>query len=167
MLLRLEKPTNAPRETLLGQRDDIITQLPVNISEVLEPSGVGRLGLQASQQLPYNLFLPLQQLQESLQRTQRVNVILAQDTRFEHEHQATDGQHRAELLNNNLNESWQLEDLGLRIASYPSRDYFSLESEFSLIEPTLSEAVINITETLKLPRAPTLTRRSIASYNTF
>ena len=157
LLLRLEKPTNAPRETLLGQRDDIITQIPLNVSEVLEPSGVGRFGLQASQQLPYNLFLPLQQLQESLQRAQRVNVILVQDTQFEHEQQTTYSQHRAELLNNYLNECWQLEDLGLRIVPYPDRDYFSLESEFSLIEPTLSEAVIHVTETLKLPRAPTLT----------
>ena len=51
--------------------------LRIKLGEVVPAEGLGRFGLRASQHLPLNAYVPLDWLQQRLDRPGRVNALLA------------------------------------------------------------------------------------------
>ena len=63
----VEVPAAIPRDSLLGERDDLHAEMVLTVSAVIpEAVGASRFDLNPGQQLPYNAFLPLTSLQERL-----------------------------------------------------------------------------------------------------
>ena len=63
----VEVPASIPRDSLLGERDDLHVEMVLTVSAVVpETVGASRFDLNPGQQLPYNAFLPLATLQERL-----------------------------------------------------------------------------------------------------
>jgi putative ABC transport system permease protein len=63
----VEVPASVPRDSLLGERDDLHVEIVLTVSSVIpETIGASRFDLNPGQQLPYNAFLPLTTLQERL-----------------------------------------------------------------------------------------------------
>ena len=63
----VEVPASVPRDSLLGERDDLHVEIVLTVSSVIpETVGASRFDLNPGQQLPYNAFLPLVTLQERL-----------------------------------------------------------------------------------------------------
>ena len=63
----VEVPASVPRDSLLGERDDLHVEIVLTVSSVIpETVGASRFDLNPGQQLPYNAFLPLTTLQERL-----------------------------------------------------------------------------------------------------
>jgi putative ABC transport system permease protein len=76
--LHIQKAESVPRETLLGRRraDEVLTDLPLEVREVIPGNGLADFTLTAAPQTPLNAFVPLAFLQEKLNKKDRFNVML-------------------------------------------------------------------------------------------
>ena len=63
----LELPSTIPRDSLLGEREDVTVEVVLTVGAILsEDLGASRFDLQPGQQLPFNAFVDLRTLQERL-----------------------------------------------------------------------------------------------------
>lgn len=162
----VEVPSSIPRDSLLGEREDINVEIALTVAAVLsENAGASRFDLNPGQQLPYNAFLSLTTLQErldieeilpgrrsSVSRPAKINTILvgrAGDNPMP-DLEAT------KRLNDALQNHLNLDDLGLRLRKNMDRGYVSAESERMIIEDTLSAAISQSAEQLGLIAAPSV-----------
>ena len=78
LLLTLSRPSDVPRESLLGSTDssDLVQTLRVSVREVVPDRGVGRFGLEPHQSLPLNAFVKLNDVQRALDQRGQVNAVL-------------------------------------------------------------------------------------------
>ncbi len=149
----LELPTAVPRDSLLGQSDDDVREIPLTVKSVLSgDSGVARLGLQPSQQLPHNAFVALETLQAALDidqrrrsssfpngRQARVNAIFVAGKSAVHQ-----AGEEVEHLNDALRDVLTLADLQLRIRENERPAYLSLESERMILENDVNETAAEL-----------------------
>ena len=83
--VRVPKQTQLPADSALGRKTDLIESLvDLKVVQIVPTAGLGRFGLVPSQADPLNVYVPLELLQNSLQRTvlkhksdpAQVNVLL-------------------------------------------------------------------------------------------
>ena len=76
--LHIQKAENVPRETLLGRRraDDVLTDMPLKVRQVILGEGMGGFTLNPSPQTPRNAFVPLRYMQSKLDKKGRANALL-------------------------------------------------------------------------------------------
>ena len=68
--VRIPKQTQLPADSALGRKTDLIESLvDLKVAQILPTAGLGRFGLHPSQSDPLNVYVPLELLQNSLQRT--------------------------------------------------------------------------------------------------
>ena len=171
----VELPSSIPRDSLLGEREELVREVELTVQAVLEESdGASRFSLNPSQQLPYNAFMSLATLQERLAldevvasprnpvaRPGRVNTLLvghphseaavaeAQEELTAGSVAATD-QAMQESLTNSLTSVLTLEDLGLRIRTIAERGYLTAESDSMILEDSVAESIVASVERLGL-----------------
>ncbi len=75
LLVRFQTDTLVPSESVMGRKTDNVRTLRLRVAAVLPDRGIGRFGLSPSQQLPYNVFVPMATLQQALEQPGRVNAI--------------------------------------------------------------------------------------------
>jgi len=75
-LVRVQRPTDVPLESLHGRRDDLGRTLRVTVARVLPPEALGEFALEATQGEVLAVFVPLGRLQEELEATGQVNALL-------------------------------------------------------------------------------------------
>ncbi|NOT02378.1 MAG: ABC transporter permease, partial [Phycisphaerales bacterium] len=141
ILVRIGKPSDIPTETLLGRKDDVTSSMRLPIHSVLPNAGIGQFSLQSSQAAPYNVYVPLSELQRALRKQGRVNAILVTT----HGTSIDDGSIDAKLRHH-----LSLQDVGLTVRVDRERRYLALESDRFLIEPPLEATVrtaVKATET--------------------
>lgn len=171
--LWIELPTSIPRDTLLGNREEESSiKKPLTVKEILpDRSGVGRLELNPSQQLPLNAFVNLDTLQEVLglgeQRVRdpikreirtipaRVNALFVatEEPDVAEEPAALEFN---EKLTQSLNSVLTLKDLSLRIVPQEKQGYFSLESEQQILADVFANAAKEAAQKLDYPISPAL-----------
>lgn len=179
----IERPSSIPRDSLLGEREDVNLEIVLTVEAVLsETDGASRFSFNPAQQLPYNAFLSLNTLQERLgleqvefsprnpiARPARVNSILVGTLR-QYDQQNDSGTHTSINLQRigeedlSINESLAaalksniaLEDTGLRLRRIQSRGYLSVESDSMILEDTLADAVLKAAQTIGMEAVPTL-----------
>jgi ABC-type antimicrobial peptide transport system permease subunit len=134
MVLRLEKPSAVPAESLHGRKDDTGRTIRLKTGAVLAASGIGEFSLRPQQGSVKAIFVPLQKLQRELEQEGRVNTILlaAKDP-------AGDVSARVALAERMLKESFALEDTGLKLRNLTWA--LSLERESNLITDEMAEIV--------------------------
>ncbi|MDZ7620431.1 MAG: hypothetical protein U1E05_25795, partial [Patescibacteria group bacterium] len=76
ILLRLPQPGDIPAESTLGRRHETVRTARLEVAAIVENEGLGRFGLEPTQHLPRNAYLPLDWLAERLDRPEQVNAIL-------------------------------------------------------------------------------------------
>ncbi|MBN1854441.1 MAG: ABC transporter permease [Pirellulales bacterium] len=77
VLLRLPISASLPAESLLGEKEDTVVSRRLRVATVLQRSdGLARFSLSPSQRHPRNAFVPLDLVQEMLNRPKEVNAIL-------------------------------------------------------------------------------------------
>jgi len=143
--LNIEVPSAIPRESLLGERNDLTRELPLKVSAILpDDLGAARFGLNPSQQIPPVAFMSLDDLQRTLDqeevRPSRRNPT-GKAARVNSLYVAGRGddakQHPIEVaaaLTEAMAERLTLADLGLRIVPVADRGYVSLESERMILD---------------------------------
>jgi len=75
ILLRFQTDTLIPSEFVMGRKSENVRTLRLTVASVLPDQGIGRFGLSPSQQLPFNLFLPMDAVQRALDQRGRANAL--------------------------------------------------------------------------------------------
>ncbi len=173
----IERPSSIPRDTLLGEREDVNLEIVLTVDAILsESDGASRFSLNPGQQLPYNAFVSLTTLQERLgleaaeasrrnpiARPARINTILAGNMPDSNAGETSNpaAQIMADLATNTLlmsalKDQIRLDDIGLRIRPVEGQGYVSVESDSMIIEDSAAEAVQKAVETIGMQSSPTL-----------
>ena len=122
LLLRVQKPSAIPADTLAGRRNDTTRAVRLTVRETLAPGQLGEFTLRPQQDAVRAVFVPISRLQRDLELPGRANVLLVS---------APDGvaagpHPRASRL---LDEVATLEDLGLRLIRNDEQHALIVESE--------------------------------------
>ena len=126
LLLRVQKPSAIPADTLAGRRSDASRAVRLTNREALAPEWMGEFTLRPQQDAVRAVFVPIARLQRDLELAGRANVLLlsAQDG------SAADAA-AAERL---LNLAATLPDFGLRILRNEAQHALIVESETGTIK---------------------------------
>ena len=79
LLIRINKPSAIPVESLHGRKEDLGITLRLTVNKVLTPDALGEFSLQPQQGPVRAVFVPLKLLQRELGQEDKVNTILISD----------------------------------------------------------------------------------------
>lgn len=143
LLVRVQKPSDVPADSLHGRKDDLGRSMRFAVGGILSAQELGEFSLRPTQGAVRAVFLPLKQLQKDLQQENKVNAVIvsAQESA-----DPAESENEAEQLAAALKSAATLEDYGLRISPLDGGRGFSLLSEKLLIEDTLAETARAVAE---------------------
>lgn len=148
VLLRLEQPSNVPRDSLHGRRDRVGRTLRLSVSGILEPSRMGEFSLSPRQGPVRAVFVPLGRLQRDLEVPNRINTLLV--SRAAPGRQPASDPARPDQLAGILQDIYSLEDTDLKLRVLDRQECLSVETEGTLIGEGLAVRVRNAAEALGL-----------------
>jgi ABC-type lipoprotein release transport system permease subunit len=132
ILVRVEKPTAIPLESLHGRKDDPGRTLRLTVRDVLDAAQMGDFAIQPQQGLVRNVFVPLSRLQQDLDQPGRVNAILVADR----------GVPAPDLLADLLRRHAALADYGLTLRALDQPHAIAIESNAG-VQDTARASVID------------------------
>ena len=153
LLLRVEKPSEIPIESLHGRTDDPGGTLRL-VS--LGPLGAGRLGefsLRPSQGAVRAVFVPLAALRRQLKRPGEANAVLVAAEGDEDE---AAGGGRAETLRDILRRRATKEDRGVRLRALEAQGVVAFETDSGLVNDETAAAVLEAARRAGLSASPVL-----------
>ncbi|HWS53905.1 MAG TPA: ABC transporter permease [Pyrinomonadaceae bacterium] len=133
LLLRVEKPSDIPVESLHGRKEDVGRTTRLTVRETLPGSRMGEFSVRPSQSAVRAVFVALKGLQRGLEQEGRANAMLASA-------REPGGAGRSERLGAILKNNFALEDLGVRLRALEDGRGLSLESETALVNDALAAA---------------------------
>ena len=137
ILIRVEKPSAIPLESLHGRKEDVGKTIRLTLS-----GGVFReFSLEPQQGDIRAAFVPLASLQRELDRFGKVNTILV----------------AGGPVRRILKDHYSLEDLGIKLRALEKQHALSLETDSALISDALAERAIATAQSLGLRTEPVLT----------
>ena len=178
--LWIELPSSIPRDSLLGEREETTLEVQLIVTGILpESAGASRFDLNPGQQLPYNAFVNLSAVQESMglqkieqgrrssvSKPARLNTIVVG---FEPTKGVRDvASHRVERslaefdkplsdgLLDALSDSLNLTDMEVRLRPVEDRGYVSVESDRMILSDAVAEASQKAADEIGLQSAPVL-----------
>jgi putative ABC transport system permease protein len=122
LLLRVEKPSAIPLESLHGRKEDPGRTIRLTSGTMLDAKHLGEFSLQPTQGDVLAMFVPLRRLQRDLAQPNRVNTLLLASPDFP-------------------KDKVTLEDLGVKVRSLPDHDALSVESASAIISDALADKV--------------------------
>ncbi len=138
VVLRIEKPSLMPREVPLTPDSGLSIAFRLVVKAIAGESDFGRFSLQANQIAPLNVFVPLQWLQEKLDRSTQANTLLI----------AADAEDSLtiEKANRALGKCWQLADADLELRRLKRKDMFEIRSRRVFIDAPVAAAAMNASD---------------------
>jgi ABC-type lipoprotein release transport system permease subunit len=131
IVLRIEKPGLMPREAPLALDSDLSMAFRLVVGAVAERSQFGRFSLQANQLAPFNVFVPLQWLQQKLGQKGQANMLLV------------GGSVTAEKANEAIRRCWRLADASLELRELQAQNLFEIRSKRIFIDESLGQAAMD------------------------
>ncbi len=122
LLLRVEKPSAIPLESLHGRKEDPGRTIRLTSGAVLDAKHLGEFSLQPSQGDVLAIFVPLRRLQRDLTEPNRVNTLLLASPDFP-------------------KDKITLDDLGVKVRALPDHNALSVESDSAIISDALADEV--------------------------
>jgi putative ABC transport system permease protein len=150
LLLRLEKPSDIPVESLHGRKEDPGKTIRLNVAATLAGEQLGEFSLQPQHGAVRAIFVSLSFLQKELGQDGKVNTILI--ARFSGTQTSEQQQRIAGLLKNKST----LEDLGLNLRVLDNQQSISLESNSRIINEHVAAAAGQSAKALSLQTMPVL-----------
>ena len=145
VLLRVQKPTAIPIESLFGRKEDVGRSLRFTAREPLPASALGEFSLRPQQSAVRAIFLPLNGLARDLGQPGKVNALLVA------------GEGAAQPVEARLRERATLEDFGLRLRVLDAQRGVSLESAGGILSDTAAAAALAAAQKLSLRAEPMYT----------
>jgi len=158
LVLRVEKPSAIPVESLHSRKEDLGSTVRLTVQEKLSPSDVGEFSLQPQQGDVRALFVPLSTLQKAIDQSGRANLILISEASRDAAAQAA-VPGKDEALMRILKERTSLADYGIKLRTVglpASQTSISLEQDSKVISGPLSEVANEAAKALSLHRLPVL-----------
>ena len=145
LLVRLQRPSEIPLESLFAQKEDVARTVRLSVSDVLPRDQLGEFSLQPQQAEVRAVFAPLARLQRELDAPRTVNTILVADG-------ADD-----EQLEGAFRSAVALEDLGLRVSPSADRSAVIVEGVSGVVSEAAEEAARAAGRALGLAPVPVFT----------
>lgn len=146
ILLRIEKPTDIPVESLHGRKEDPGRTIRLNLKSVLPATALGEFSLQPQQGPVRAIFVSLPFLQRELDQAGKVNTILIAERSPE----------KPEAIASVLKAKATLEDLGLKLHVLDNGKSFALESNSNIINDAVAQAAQESAAASSLKTVPIL-----------
>jgi len=134
VVLRIGKPGLMPREIPLTAASDLSMAFRLEVRAVADESEFGSFNLQANQVAPFNAFVPMEWLQEKLDRNGRANMLLIASN--------TKDSITVERANEAIGKYWQLADAGLQLRHLKQQGVLEIRSSQIFIDDSLAEAAM-------------------------
>ena len=150
VLLRLEKPSDIPVESLHGRKEDPGRTIRLNVSRTLAGESLGEFSLQPQHAGVNAVFVSLRFLQRELEQDGNVNTILVR--RLAETQPAKQRETIAALLKTKTT----LEDLGLNVRTFNGGQGLSLESSSKILNEHVTNAARDAATALSLRTVPVL-----------
>ena len=147
VLVRLERPTAIPMDSLHGRKEDPGRTLRLTAREVLDASQMGDFSIQPQQGSVRAIFVPLARLQQDLEQPGRVNAVLVSDGAV------ADGR----PLEAALKQRARLEDVGLKVRRLDSQGALVVEADAGLLDRRRADAVDRAANSAGLRTQPVIT----------
>ena len=135
LLIRINKPSAIPVESLHGRKEDLGITLRLTINKVLTPDALGEFSLQPQQGPVRAMFVPLKLLQRELGQENKVNTILISDLQSP---SSSEAPARVASLTRILKSAATLEDYGIKLRALEQQQAISLERTSNLIDDSLA-----------------------------
>lgn len=135
VVLRVEKPSLMPRDVPLASDEDRTVASRLKVVAVAGEEAFGRFDLQANQQAPMNVFVPLHWLGEQIEQSGQANTLLATG-------------HQQDLTANELNAAvervWQPADAALILEHLKAQNSLELRSRRVFVDEPIADAALEI-----------------------
>ena len=149
VLVRVQKPSAIPLESLHGRKDDVGQTLRLTLRHVLPPDRLGEFSLRPTQGDVRAAFVPLSRLQRDLDARDRVNTLLVS--------RAEGGAGTVAALEAVLNRRAALEDLGVKLRVLAPQQRLSVESDGGLLDDVRVDRALGAATAANLQAEPVLT----------
>lgn len=137
IVLRVEKPSAIPLESLHSRKEDLGSTVRLTVREVLAADALGEFSLQPQQGVVRAVFVPLTLLQKELDQTGKANLILVADN----SNSKTQTANRSASLERIIKDRTSLEDYGLKLRVVDKQQALSVESFAGFVSDSLTERV--------------------------
>jgi putative ABC transport system permease protein len=138
VLLRIEKPSDIPIESLHGRKEDPGRTIRLNVSSVLPAASLGEFSLRPQQGPVRAVFVSLSFLQRELDQAGKANTILIS------------GNPAPNTITSLLKDKATLEDLGLTLRALDDQQSIVLESNSNIISDSVAKAAQEAASALSL-----------------
>ena len=145
VLLRIQKPSAIPVESLFGRKEDVGRTLRLTARERIPASALGEFSVRPQQGPVRAIFVPLGRLARELGQPGKVNTILVA------------GEPAARPVETRLRERCTLEDLGLTVRTLDARRGTSFESSAGILGDAVANAALATARKLGLRTEPIFT----------
>lgn len=153
ILLRIEKPSDIPIESLHGRKEDPGRTIRLSLKSVLPATSLGEFSLRPQQGPVRAVFISLSLLQKELDQEGKVNTILVA------ERPSLDQNERQRVpatLASLLKDKATLEDLGLKLRVLEQQQAIALESNSNIISDAVAQAAQKAAPAMSLKATPVL-----------
>ncbi|HKP82797.1 MAG TPA: FtsX-like permease family protein [Pyrinomonadaceae bacterium] len=142
LLLRLEKPSDIPVESLHGRKEDPGKSIRLSVAGVIGGESLGEFSLQPQHGAVHAIFVSLSFLQRELEQAGKVNTILVNSPQ--------------PAIAEVFKKKSTLADLGLRLRVINDQQSISLESTSKIINEHVATAAGEAAKSLSLRTSPVL-----------
>jgi ABC-type antimicrobial peptide transport system permease subunit len=144
LLLRVAQPSDIPRESLHGRKEDVGRTLRLTSKETLPATALGDFSLRPQQGDALTVFVSLRFLQKELGQENKVNTILVA------------GSQPVDALQSLLGEKATLDDAGIRLRPVTEERSVSFETDSKVISDELAQSVATTAKQMSLPTTQVL-----------
>src|SRR5262245_53579391 len=149
VLVRVQRPTDVPLETLHGRRENLGRTMRMIVRRVLPASDLGEFALEARQGDVLAVFVPLARMQQDLDVRGRVNAMLVAAKEG-----ATEQRPSLETL---VRKQAALEDVGLSVKALEAEQMLSVGSSAGVLDEAHASAVDKALAARMTPGQPLFT----------
>ena len=149
LVLRIEKPSAIPAESLHGRKDDLGRTVRLTMREALPAASLSEFSLRPQQGAVRAIFVELKKLQKNIEQDGKANAILLAAKNA--------GSQSAQAAAQILKEKFTLTDLGLKLRALEEQQVISLESDSAVINDNLVDRAKAVAGGLNLQTSEVLT----------
>lgn len=132
VVLRFDKPSSISRNLVLAPFRDNTLSIRIPVAGIADDGHFGRFSLKSNQEAPLNLFVPLNWLQEQINRKAMANLLLISNTSVNIS---------IEKIEQALKNEWRLSDADAELKSITDKG-LELSSARVFIDNSIAEAVV-------------------------
>jgi ABC-type antimicrobial peptide transport system permease subunit len=148
LLLRVQKPSEIPVESLHSKKEDLGRTLRLTMRETLSSGALGEFSIQPQQSETRAVFVPLKLLQRELEQEGKANLILV-DEHSPSDAVSTTPDAKTEALGGILKQTASLEDYGVKLALLTDQQALSIETSAGFLSEDLARRVVAAAQSAK------------------